>query len=157
MTIAYHDETQLELQTPSSVGTDGSIGAAEGSKPRFTTSALIAQKEDWTELALGDRPSIETIPKFPDLSRSPLEERFRRARANALMDPACLYLLHKFRLGEYIDINELDQLIAGPAGWIKVCLLVRADLVEIVGSDLRITQQGRESIEKTRRILNQSG
>jgi hypothetical protein len=73
------------------------------------------------------------------------------------MDTACLFILHKFRREEYIDINDLDNLIASPAGWIKVCLLVKADLVEIVGSDLRITSEGHEAIEETQRILNELG
>jgi hypothetical protein len=36
-------------------------------------------------------------------------------------------------------------------------MLVKADLVDIVGSDLRITSDGREAIEENQRILNELG
>ncbi len=99
---------------------------------------------DWTQLG-GEQFRLTGV-YLNGHTRSLIEERHQRARANALMDSACLYLLHKFRDQQYIDINELDGVIAGPLGWIKVCLLVRAYLVEIIGSDLRITDEGRQSL-----------
>lgn len=100
--------------------------------------------DDWTQQ--GGEQSRLTGVYLNGHTRSVIEQRHQRARANALMDSACLYLLHRFGHQQYLDINDLDAVIAGPLGWLKVCLLVRADLVEIVGSDLRITDEGRQSL-----------
>ena len=102
---------------------------------------------DWTQQ--GGEQSRPTGIYVNGHSRSLIEQRHQHARANALMDSACLYLLHRFRDQQYLDINELGGVIAGPLGWLKVCLLVRADLVEIIGSDLRITDEGRQSLADT--------
>ena len=100
--------------------------------------------DDWTQQ--GGEQSRPAGIYVNGHTKSLIEQRHQRARANALMDSACLYLLHRFREQQYIDIDELDHVIAGPLGWLKVCLLVRADLIEIIGSDLRITDEGRQSL-----------
>ena len=116
MTSEYHDATELLSPLPSIGGTGDDVGRDEGAKPHFKGGTL-ATLEDWTYLHLDELPSLGT--RRNGHHESQLEQRFRRAMASALMDSACLYILHTFRQKEYIDINDLSNLIAGPAGWIK--------------------------------------
>jgi len=108
--------------------------------------------DDWTQLE-GEQFRLAGV-YLNGHTRSLIEQRHQRARANALMDSACLFLLEKFGERQYIDINDLGLVIAGPLGWLKVCLLVRADFVEIIGSDLRITQEGVQSLADAKTIAS---
>ena len=53
-----------------------------------------------------------------------------------------------------MSVNDLDAILAGPAGWLKLCLLVNADLVEISGHDLRITRDGIGALSDHQRIVS---
>lgn len=86
--------------------------------------------------------------------RSEIEDRFNKARASALVDTACLFLLSKFPRAQVMSVNDVDAILAGPAGWLKLCLLVNADLVEISGHDLRITRDGIGALSDHQRIVS---
>ena len=84
---------------------------------------------------------------------SPLEEKQKKALASAVMDTACMYLLSIFANQGHFDASDLSEIIAEPAGWLKVCMLARADLIEIVGTSARLSSGGVEILRQQEILL----
>ena len=107
---------------------------------------------DWTD---SGREALINGHKFRNgHHRSEIEQRFDKARASTLVDPACLYLLGKFPPSQALSVHHVDEILAGPLGWLKLCLLVNANLVEISGHDLRITSDGLSAMSEHQRIVS---
>lgn len=64
-----------------------------------------------------------------------------------LQDAASLYLLHRIATTDKpADVQNLAELIQNSAGWLRVALLVRGGLLDIVGSELVATERGMREL-----------
>lgn len=151
MTTEHLDASELVTISSGSGGTADEAEAFELVNRRFEVGPTAIASDDFTDIGRRHSPGLDLIQNGH--SHFEGQKRHQRATADALMDPACLYLLDKFGQQQSLDINKLEQLIAGPAGWLKLCLLVRADLIEIVGTDLRMTELGDEALDQTKQII----
>ena len=154
MTTEQLDATELATPSSSSGGTGDEPEAFELVDRKFEVSLTTIAPDDITDIGRRNSPGIDLLQNGHWNLEG--QKRHQRATADALMDPACLYLLNKFGQQQSLDINKLEQLIAGPAGWLKLCLLVRADLIEIIGTDLRMTEFGNEALDQTKQIIASS-
>ena len=128
-------------------GTGDELGSELG-RHRLGASPLY----DWTDG--GRQGSINGHIYRNGHHSSVIEQRFNKARASALVDPACLFLLSKFPHSQAMSVDDVDNILAGPPGWLKLCLLVNANLVEISGHDLRLTSDGLGAISDHQRIVS---
>lgn len=66
----------------------------------------------------------------------------------SLQDVSSLYVLHKIATSDKpVDIQGLEELIQNGSGWLRIALLVRGGLLDMVGSELRATERGRRELE----------
>jgi len=117
-----------------------------------------------TDLVLEEGISPEKIPDFATASSveeiiegrpiasmkwpTPYENLITknvRARASALMDLNCLKFLGLFHEKRHLNVDALGEHIEKNADWLKIALLVKADLLENLDSTLRITADGIEA------------
>lgn len=66
-----------------------------------------------------------------------------------LQDVVSLYILQRIAVSaEPVDIQSLEEIIQNSVGWIRIALLIRAGLLDIVGSELRTTERGKRELDK---------
>ena len=131
-----------------STGT-GELSGHELSSHRFESGGL----PDWTDSVPLGSVSTKVFSNGNGHHRSEVDKRVEHARAVALVDSACLYLLSNFVAKKVIGSVELGTIIAGPAGWLKICMLAGAGLVQVDGSEIRLTDDGSSAYAEHERIM----
>jgi hypothetical protein len=86
-------------------------------------------------------------------SASEADRRLRKAQANALFDPEALDFLTKFENRVALDLDEVGAMAKTPIGWTKIAALMQAYLVEVVGLQMRVTEEGRSQLANLRKYI----
>lgn len=64
-----------------------------------------------------------------------------------LQDVTSLYILQKVAYSEKpLDVEDLDEFVANPRGWLSVALLIRGGLLQPVGLEVRATERGKKEL-----------
>jgi len=80
-----------------------------------------------------------------------IQGRYRRAQANAMFDPETLKILERLANVDQLSLTKLDEIAQSAEGWAKFGLLMQAFFVEVIGSQARVTQEGRTALTKLER------
>lgn len=97
------------------------------------------------------------LPEVLDETRRQLDSRrntARLARYDALTDPLTLFLFNKIVEADGIHLSVLNGLLANSKGWARVVKLQQAEVIELVGEYLEVTDMGRLAYSDVISLLN---
>ncbi len=70
------------------------------------------------------------------------------AFAYSLQDAVSLYILQKIAWNQHpLHLVELENIISGSYGWMRVALLIKGGLLDLVGMEVRPTERGLKELE----------
>jgi len=70
------------------------------------------------------------------------------AFAYSLQDEVSLYVMQKIALSESpVHIDNIESILGNGKGWMRIALLVKGGLLDLVGSELRVTERGIRELE----------
>lgn len=162
MTTSRSDEQPTPTSPHTDISSSPKESGGDGGRLDYEESGGTAAAQ--TQATAPD--SSTTLARSPfesqglETSGAPSNEllrRFRRAQANAMFDTGALEIMERLAKVGHASLINLNKIANTPEEWAKFGLLMQAYFVEVIGSQARVTQEGRtalSSIEEYAKVIS---